>query len=311
MTSALAARDVIKSYDSVKALDSVSLSVNIGEIFGLVGPNGAGKTTLVRALTGTTSVEGAISVFDSPPDEIDSERIGVLPQSFRPPSRLTPTELINYYGGLYEQSRQPASLLAEVGLDTEAADQQYETLSGGQKRRVCVAIALVNNPEILFLDEPTTGIDPAGRRSLWSLFEELATSGTTLFLTSHSMDEVERLADRVGFLSEGKLVTVGPPSSLIDTHGGDSRLIIDTSETPERCGLTEVDYRVKPQSNQLIIEGVSPQDISDIIMTLNSAGASFESLVWKQPSLEDAYLALTGKRFEGVSDQHDQESVNQ
>lgn len=161
MTAALVAENVSKSYGDVTAVDDVSVSVDTGEMFGLVGPNGAGKTTLVRALTGTTAVKGQLSVLGVHPTELDKSQVGVLPQSFTPPGRLTAYELIEYYAGLYDDARDPASVLTDVGLSDSSATQWYETLSGGQKRRVCVAITLINDPAVLFLDEPTTGIDPA------------------------------------------------------------------------------------------------------------------------------------------------------
>ncbi|MFB6177192.1 MAG: ABC transporter ATP-binding protein, partial [Halobaculum sp.] len=219
-----------KAYGETVALDGVSLTVDAGEVFGLVGPNGAGKTTLVRALTGTTTVEGSVSVFGAEPTAGDRSRIGLLPQEFAPAGRLTVRELLRYYGGLYEESRSVESVLDDVGL-LDAADTWYEDLSGGQRRRACVGAALVNDPDLLFLDEPTTGIDPAGRRAVWDLIESLADGGTAVLLTSHSMTEIERLSDRVGLLRDGELVAVGPPAELIADHAGPSRLVIDLGET--------------------------------------------------------------------------------
>src|SRR6056297_853038 len=182
MADALVAEDVRRRYGDTVALDGVSLSVGEGEVFALIGPNGAGKTTLVRALTGTTEPDsGAVSVFGTDPTEADRQRLGLLPQSFDPPERLTARELIEYYAGLYDEARDPEAVLSEVGLDS-GDSTWYENLSGGQKRRTCVGTALVNDPDVLFLDEPTTGIDPGGRRALWSLIEELAERGTTVFL---------------------------------------------------------------------------------------------------------------------------------
>ncbi|QCC47758.1 ABC transporter ATP-binding protein [Halobellus limi] len=304
MTGALVAEGVRKSYGDVTALDGVSLSVDTGEVFGLVGPNGAGKTTLVRALTGTTAVEGGVSVLSADPAEIEKSRIGLLPQSFSPAGRLTARELLAQYAGLYDDSRDPDAVLADVGIEGETAEQWYETLSGGQKRRVCVAIALVNDPEVLFLDEPTTGIDPAGRRDLWELLEGLAAGGTTVFLTSHSMAEVERLADRVGFLKDGRLVAVGPPRDLIETHGGRSRLLVDTDA--DVAGSDAVladldgegfDFDVSDSGGRLVVEGVDPREIGDVVDALEDRGVPFESLTWKQPDLEDVYLELTGEFF--------------
>ena len=313
MTAALVAEEVRKSYGDVTALDGVSVDVDRGAVFGLVGPNGAGKTTLVRALTGTTAIEGSVSVLGRDPENVDKAKIGLLPQSFSPAARLTPRELLAQYGGLYDDARDPDNVLSDVGIDGEAAEQWYETLSGGQKRRVCVAIALVNDPEVLFLDEPTTGIDPAGRRALWSLLDDLAAGGTTVFLTSHSMAEVERLADRVGFLSEGRLVAVGRPAELIEEHGGRSRLVIETEPSRSERGVGDVDadlpsgdadaafsfdadfpFEASANDGVLSVEGVGPREIDDVVSALEARGVEFESLTWKQPDLEDVYLELTG-----------------
>lgn len=298
MDKVLAAESVRKSYGDVDALSGVSLSVAEGEVFGLIGPNGAGKTTLVRALTGTTDVEGTVSILGSPPESADESRVGLLPQSFSPASRLTARELVSYYAGLYDEARDPEAVLADVGIEGDDADAWYENLSGGQKRRTCVAAALVNDPDVLFLDEPTTGIDPAGRRSLWELLESLADGGTTVFLTSHSMAEVERLSDRVGLLTDGELVAVGTPAELIDAHGGDSRLLVETAADPDPAALADSRFRVSTRGVGLVFEGLTPRDIGDAVRALDDAGVSFDSLTWTQPDLEDVYLSLTGESFD-------------
>ena len=302
MTAALVAEGVRKSYGDVTALDGVSLEVEAGEVFGLVGPNGAGKTTLVRALTGTTRAEGRVQVLDRDPTTVERSRIGLLPQSFSPAGRLTPRELLAQYAGRYDDARDPEAVLSDVGIGGEAADRWYETLSGGQKRRVCVAIALVNDPEVLFLDEPTTGIDPAGRRALWELLEDLAAGGTTVLLTSHSMAEVERLSDRVGFLNRGRLVAVGTPGDLIAAHGGRSRLVVETEDgdapapEPEFDAL-DGDFEVSSRAGQVVVEGVGPRDIDRAVAAFDAHGVEVESLTWAQPDLGDVYLELTGESF--------------
>ena len=300
MTAALVAEGVRKAYDDVTALDGVSLEIDAGEVFGLVGPNGAGKTTLVRALTGTTRAEGRVAVFGSDPEDVEKSRIGLLPQSFAPAGRLTPRELVAQYAGLYDDARDPGAVLADVGIDGEVARQWYETLSGGQKRRTCVAIALVNDPEVLVLDEPTTGIDPAGRRALWGLLEELAAGGTTVLLTSHSMAEVERLSDRVGFLSAGRLVAVGTPEDLVATHGGRSRLVVEAGAdaVPDLAGL-DGDFEVASRDGCATVEGVGPREIGRVVAAFDDRGIDIESMTWTQPDLGDVYLELTGNAFEG------------
>jgi ABC-2 type transport system ATP-binding protein len=295
MTGAVVADGVRKRYGETVAVDGVSLSVAEGEVFGLIGPNGAGKTSLVRSLTGTTEYDGAVSVLGSAPETVDRARIGLLPQAFDPPERLTVHELLTYYAGLYDESRDPASVVSEVGLEA-ASDTWYENLSGGQQRRACVGISLVNDPDVLFLDEPTTGIDPAGRRSLWGLVDDLAAAGTTVFLTSHSMEEVERLCDRVAILVDGRIVATGTPDSLIEAYGGEPRLVVRTEAGT--ASLTDLEYRIEATTEELTIFGVAPEDIGDAVASLDAAGVEYESFTWTDPTLEDVYLELTGDRFE-------------
>ena len=297
---------VRKSYGDLVALDGVDIEVHSGEVFGLIGPNGAGKTTLVRALTGTTAAEGDLRVFGVPPREVDPQRIGLLPQSFDPPERLTARELVDYYGGLYDDARDTGSVLRDVGMSDDA-DAWYETLSGGQKRRTCVATAIVNDPDLLFLDEPTTGIDPAGRRSIHRLIERLADDGTTVFLTSHAMDEVERLADRAALLRDGEIVAVGPPDELIAEHGGEPRLGVDLDGPAANDVVASVaeaaterlpnGHVVESTRSGLRVLGVRPEAIGDAVDALDAAGVGFESLAWSEPSLEDVYLRLTGEEY--------------
>ena len=309
MTEPLVAEEIRKSYGDTTALDGVSLSVGEGEVFGLIGPNGAGKTTLVRALTGTTEPEsGSVSVFDTDPQSADRQRIGVLPQAFDPPERLTARELVAYYAGLYDDARDPDTVLAEVGLD--AADETwYENLSGGQKHRTCVGTALVNDPDLLFLDEPTTGIDPAGRRALWELVEDLADRGTTVFLTTHSMEEAERLADRVGLLADGELAAVGPPADLVAEYGGRTRIVVEvdaesgsgtdsadsTAAADAADALADTDFEVETGDDRLVVTGVRPEEIGEVVAALNDDGVAYESLTWTEPDLEDAFLRATGE----------------
>jgi len=288
----LVAEDVSRSYGETTALEGVSLSVGDGEVFALVGPNGAGKTTLVRALTGTIEIEGSVELFGSPPREVDAERIGLLPQEFDPPDRLTPRELLEYYGGLYDAPRSAEELLAAVGV-ADAADTYYEKLSGGQKRRTCVATALVNDPELLVVDEPTTGIDPAGRRRLWGLLEELAAAGTTILLTTHYMEEAQQLGDRVGLLAEGELVAVDTPAALVEAHGGESILSIQGSF--ESGVPAALDREASVVDGRLTVRDLPPAAIGEVVRALEADGVAYDSLTWREPDLEDVYLELAGR----------------
>ncbi|WP_049981105.1 ABC transporter ATP-binding protein [Halolamina rubra] len=296
MDAAVVARNVTKRYGDTVAVDDVSLSVPAGTVFGLIGPNGAGKTSLVRCLTGTTAYDGDVSLLGSAPERVERARIGLLPQSFSPPERLTVRELLGYYANLYDESRDVDSVITEVGL-ADAADTWYEELSGGQQRRACVGITLVNDPDVLFLDEPTTGIDPTGRRDLWTLIEELAAAGTTVFLTSHSMDEVERLADQVAMLADGRVIAEGSPSALVAEHGGDSRLVVRTEAGADR--LADAPFRVEASAGRLTLHGVDATRIDDAVDALAAAGIEYESFTWTEPTLEDVYLELTGRAFAG------------
>jgi len=286
-----------KSYGATTALRSVSVAIDRGEVFALVGPNGAGKTTFVRCLTGTARPdEGSIEVFGQAPDAVDRSRIGLLPQAFAPPDRLSATELVTYYAGLYDNSRDPDAVLREVGLDP-TDETWYENLSGGQQRRASVATALVNDPDLLFLDEPTTGIDPEGRIALWDLFETLTDDGTTIFLTTHDMNEAERLADRVGLLAGGTLAQTGHPTELVEAFGGESRLLVSTDADPSV--LAQVGFAVEETDDGLEVRGIQPEEISVVVDAFEVSDSSFEALSWREPSLEDAYLALAENATRG------------
>jgi len=292
MTAAIVAEDVARTYGDTVALDGVSLTVAEGEVLALVGPNGAGKTTLVRALTGTTDAQGRVELFGKSPESVARSRIGLLPQSFDPPDRLTARELLDYYGGLYDESRDTQAVLADVGLQ-DSASTAYEDLSGGQQRRVCVGSALVNDPDLLVLDEPTTGIDPAGRRAVWQLLDGLADSGTTVLLTTHYMAEAERLADRVGLLDGGKLTALDSPGALVAAHGGETRLTIDVEDSvPDDL---DIGFETRRRDGQLVVRDVGPTEIGVVVDRLTDAGVDVGSLSWREPDLEDVYLDLTGR----------------
>jgi ABC-2 type transport system ATP-binding protein len=287
------AENVRRQYGSTVALDGVSLTVEPGEVFALVGPNGAGKTTLVRALVGTTDVDGTVELFGHPPAEVAGDRIGLLPQSFSPADRLTARELVAYYAGLSDSARDVDAVLADVGVDA-SADTRYENLSGGQKRRVCVGTALVNGPELLVLDEPTTGIDPTGRREIRSLLADPADRGRTVLLTTHDMREAEALADRVGLLDEGRMAAVGSPADLIAAHDGRPQLLVGTPRVDAAAAALEsIDEDVRVREEAVAVT-VDPTGIADVAAALDAAAVPYDRLAWREPSLEDVYVDLTG-----------------
>jgi len=302
MEAVVDATGLEKAYGETVALSGASLSVERGEVFALIGPNGAGKTTLVRALTGTTVPDaGTAHVLGTPATEVERGRLGVLPQAFSPPDRLSARELLTYYAGLYDDARDPEAVLADVGL-VDTGDTWYENLSGGQKRRVCVGSTLVNDPDVLVLDEPTTGIDPAGRRTVWRLIEELAASGTTVLLTTHDMAEAERLADRVGLLADGEIVAQGTPGDLVAEHGGSSRLTIRTDANPEAFGDLEYPVcRAKrgrsgvASGEAIVVREITPAEIGTVVDYLDDRNVEYTGLSWTEPDLEDVYLALADR----------------
>ncbi|MGQ3412094.1 ABC transporter ATP-binding protein [Natrinema sp. LN54] len=298
MEAVVDATDLEKRYGETTALAGASLSVEAGEVFALIGPNGAGKTTLVRALTGTTDPDdGTARILGETPSAVDRDRLGVLPQEFSPPARLSARELLAYYAGLYDDARDPADVLADVGL-VDAGETWYEDLSGGQQRRACVGSTLVNDPDLLFLDEPTTGIDPAGRRTVWRLIEDLADAGTTVVLTTHDMAEAERLADRVGLLADGRLVAQGTPESLVRDHGGSSRLTVETAADPD--AFADLEYPVeRPDRGRgrnpekaVVVRDIDPAAIGAVVDYLEARDIEYTELSWAEPDLEDVYLSL-------------------
>lgn len=286
-----------KSYGETVAVDGVSLSIWPGEVFALIGPNGAGKTTLIRALSGTIRPDsGSATILGSPPETVDRERIGVLPQSFSPPERLTARELLSYYAGLYDDGRDSDAVLREVGL-ADAGDTRYENLSGGQRRRLCVGATLVNDPEVCILDEPTTGIDPAGRRTVRGLIDSLAAGGTTVLVSTHDMAEARQMANRVGLLADGDLVACAPPETLIADHAGESRLVVETDADP--AALADIEYPTTGTERGVVVDEVRPREIGGVVAALEERGIEYTGLAWSEPDLEDVYMELAGE-VEGV-----------
>jgi len=297
----LRVEDCVRSFGETTALDGVSIDVAAGETVALVGPNGAGKTTLVRCCTGTlTPDRGTASCFGSEPDAVERSRIGLLPQAFDPPGRLTPRELVRYYAGLYDDALPVDAALDAVGIDDAAAGTRYAHCSGGERRRTCVACALVNEPDLLVLDEPTTGIDPAGRRAVWERLEGLASGGTTILLTTHDMAEAERLADRIVVLAEGRVAASGTPAELVREHGGTPRITVSLA-TEEAAWTTARDAvahavsteaTVETDADGLRIEGVERTALGPVVAALDDAGIDVTEVRWADPRLEDAYLKL-------------------
>src|SRR5713226_7470897 len=222
-----------KNYGDLHAVDGISFSVEKGEVFSLLGPNGAGKTTTIEVLEGLRQKgEGTTTVLDMDPWSKGYElhkRIGVIPQGFKFLDYPTPREAILYYGALFGKKVDPDELLRRVILE-DAANIWFQHLSGGQKQKLGMALSLVNDPEVVFLDEPTTGLDPQARRAVWEVIRKLKTEGRTVMLTTHYLEEAEELADRVAIMNHGKIVAMGTPSEIVSKHGSGERLVVKAGE---------------------------------------------------------------------------------
>ncbi|WP_405057375.1 ABC transporter ATP-binding protein [Kribbella sp. NBC_01505] len=275
---AVRVRGLVKRYPDKLAVAGVDLDIHRGEVFALLGPNGAGKTTTVEILEGYRHAdEGEVDVLGSDPAKADRHwraRIGIVAQSSRDEAELTVAELIHHFAGYYPAPRDPEEVIAAVGLE-EKRKTRTRKLSGGQRRRLDVALGVIGNPELLFLDEPTTGFDPEARRQFWTLIKNLRTGGTTIVLTTHYLDEAEELADRVGVIADGKMIEIATPETL---GGRGARTARVSWLAPD--GLREVR---------------TDTPTAEVTRLLAEFGGEVPELQVRRPSLEDVYLELIGK----------------
>jgi ABC-2 type transport system ATP-binding protein len=293
--------ELVKEYGRIRAVDHISFKIPFGVIFAFLGPNGAGKTTTVEMLeclrtpsSGTASVLGLDIAKDQ--NEI-RKRIGVLPQEFNTFDRLTVRESLKYYATMYDHSRDVDELISSVDL-IDKANTQYKNLSGGLKQRVGVAIALVNDPQIVFLDEPTEGLDPKARRGVWDIITKLRDEGKTVFLTTHYMEEAETLADIVAIILDGKIRAMDTTTNLINNHGCRTKLVIHGGGT----GAFEALRRwrgTELSDGDVIVPLRSKKDLTKIVDLLDRRQIAFDELEMKKPSLEDVFLDLTATNWGG------------
>ena len=277
MSSAIVVRDLRKSYDGVEALRGIAFEVAEGEVFGLLGPNGAGKTTTVEILEGYRKCDGgeATVLGHDPGDSPRAlrERIGVVLQHSELSPNLTVLETHAMFAGYYARPRNVDEVVELVGL-SDKRDARVKTLSGGQKRRLDLGVALVGDPDLVFLDEPTTGFDPAARRSAWELILSLRSLGKTILLTTHYLDEAQRLADRVAVIRAGRIVASGTPAELIG-----------------RAATTEIRYR--EGDHDVVVQTDDPtRALHDLTSEALAAGRTLDHLEVRRPTLEDVYLDL-------------------
>jgi ABC-2 type transport system ATP-binding protein len=303
---AVSCRGLVKQYEGgVVAVDGLDLEVRKGECFGLLGPNGAGKTTTVEVLEGLLEPSGGdVEVLGrrwSTDEQALRERIGVSLQQTHLPERLSVREILTLFRSFFRRGRSPGELLRTISLE-EKAHTWCERLSGGQKQRLAIACALVSDPELLFLDEPTTGLDPQSRLQLWDVIESYKQSGRTVVLTTHYMDEAERLCDRVGVIDHGKAIALGTPRELIASLGG-QEIIELALEAQSRSAVDDRAILALPgvKGVRLMVNGVAlaaePLHVAlpAVLDHVRGVGLQIESLATRHATLEDVFVSLTGR----------------
>jgi len=278
---AVEVKGLVKRYPNKVAVDGIDLEIIKGEIFALLGPNGAGKTTTVEILEGYRKRDGgSVSVLGIDPDLGDAEwrnRIGIVLQSTKDGEELTVFEVVSHFSHYYKNPRDPLQVIEEVGLQ-EKRDARIETLSGGQRRRLDVALGIIGNPEILFLDEPTTGFDPEARRHFWELIRWLQSSGTTIFFTTHYLDEAEALADRLAVIANGKIIELSTPNDLGDRKHAKAKVLW------------------LENGDEKSIETDSPTEV--VKQLFSQFSGEIPGLQIVRPSLEDIYIKMIGENIE-------------
>ena len=282
--SVIEVRNLHKSYGLLQAVDGIDLSIERGEIFAILGPNGAGKTTTVEILEGfRTRDSGTVQVLDFDPQFKGKgardfrDRIGIVLQSTSDAGDLTVSETIHHFSGYYSDPRDAQEVVEAIGLE-EKKDELIHTLSGGQRRRLDVGLGIIGNPELLFLDEPTTGFDPEARRDFWELIRGLRDLGTTIVLTTHYLEEAEALADRVAVINRGKILEIASPAELGDRASALARVQWESAGTMQ--------------------EQFTDEPTAVIAKLMKEFGGEIPKLAVSRPSLEDIYLTMIGEAGE-------------
>lgn len=291
-----------KVYGTTVAVEDISLEVFEGEIFGMVGPNGAGKTTTIECMEGLRRPDGgSIRVLGLDPQRDGYAlrlRIGMQLQDSTLPDRIKVWEALDLFAAFYPRAIDWRPLIEQLGL-AERLHTPFGNLSGGQKQRLFIALALINDPELVFLDELTTGLDPQARRAMWDLVREIRARGKTIFLTTHFMEEAERLCDRVAIVDKGRIVALDAPEKLIRSLSAESKVIfsVDGTLPPETLQALAKLGRVEQSGERVIIYGQDEKLVGDVVNVLMASRIRFHDLRTEQPTLEDVFLSLTGREM--------------
>ncbi len=295
--------NLTKKYDDVEALCGVSFQVREGEVFGLLGPNGAGKTTTVEILEGMrTPDSGRVSVCGLDPQRSGpsfKQEIGAVLQSTALPEKMRVAEAVSLFASFYSRRRNTSDLLRRFGL-AEKRNAFYMHLSGGQKQRLALALALVNEPRVIFLDEPTAGLDPQVRREMYDIIEELQREKKTILLTTHYIEEAERLCDRVAIIDHGRVIALGSPRELKERSAGTTRIEVRLARPESDGALRQLEgvADCRELEGTFVLHSTrAPQTIVALVKHLETQGNELASLEISSPSLEDIFLELTGRRL--------------
>ena len=288
-----------KKYGDLQAVDGIAFSVNKGEVFSLLGPNGAGKTTTIEILEGLREKDhGTASVLGMDPWASGYELhklIGVIPQGFKFLDYPTPKEAVNFYATLFGKKVDADELLRRVILD-EAADTWFQNLSGGQKQKLGLALSLVNDPQVVFLDEPTTGLDPQARRAVWEVIRKLKAEGRTVMLTTHYLEEAEELADRVAIMDHGKIAAMGTTAEIETKYGSGQRMVVKARD--DLLKYLKENTRLEVQGDDGAVT-IFLRDKSDAMVALGAieeSGTDWSDLAVRRDRLEDVFLRLVGQK---------------
>jgi len=305
LTIIVECENIVKRYGDIIAVNDVSFSIEEGEIFGLVGPNGAGKTTLIEMIESLRIPDsGSISVLGlNPVREADElrEKIGVQLQTTSIQPNIKVKEGIKLFASLYRQPlTNPEELLKTLSLE-DKADSRFRKLSGGQKQRVAIALALVNNPAVLFFDELTTGLDPRARKNMWGLVKDIKGQGKTIFLTTHYMEEAEELCDRVGVIDYGKIIALDTPENLVRNLGAESKVLFrvegKNGAAAEFEGLSAVS-RVEQVEDEFILYTIDGSvALQELVRFADKQGLRLSNIRTEIPNLDDVFLTLTGREL--------------